>query len=259
MGRFSASLKTIGDRRGMPATVDLDSGRISITLGESQIGDWALEEVRLEPIANGYRMTAEGEQIFLEMDDTTEFASELSTKPKRLGRRRDRSKGEKAKSDKDRPARKSRRRDAKPASPVALTAPYREESSRVQDENVSGPSEAEEVDSTGESLRHKTMRALDRVIVLTERKWGALLPDWVFTRSALITLTALLILLFVFPGWSSLLLLGAGLLAVALGAVLFSDNILAAKWLPGRMTPRHVLVSGVSILVFGVLLGVIAN
>jgi hypothetical protein len=46
---------------------------------------------------------------------------------------------------------------------------------------------------------------------------------------------------------------------VIVGAIVYTDSVLASKWLPGRMTPIHVLIFGVAILMFGVLLGVIAR
>jgi hypothetical protein len=46
---------------------------------------------------------------------------------------------------------------------------------------------------------------------------------------------------------------------VMLGAVVFTDPMLASKWLPGAMAPVHVLIFGVAILILGVLLGVIAS
>ena len=78
MSSFAASLKTLGDRKGLPATVVLENDRLSIKAGEEPIGDWALDEIRLEPTPTGYRMAAEGEQLLIEMSDVAGFESELT-------------------------------------------------------------------------------------------------------------------------------------------------------------------------------------
>ena len=68
-----------------------------------------------------------------------------------------------------------------------------------------------------------------------------------------------MLLLFIFPGVVSTLLLIAGILTVMAGAVVYTDPIIASKWLPGRMSPVHVLIVGVSTLLLGVILGIIAK
>lgn len=198
MGSFSASLKTIGDREGLPATVNVDNGRLSIDAGTASIGEWALDEIRLEPTPTGYRLAAEGEQLLLDMADSERFADELS------------------KGKKKRP-------------------------------QVKLPS------SEG------VMRQVDRGLDAAKHRWGSLLPEWVFTRFMFGVVVGALILTIVFPGLVSTFLLLAGVLMVMLGAVVYSDNMLASKWLPGRTTPIHVLIFGVAILMLGVLLGVIAG
>ena len=81
MTSFSASLRSIGDRKGLPATVHLDDDRLSINAGDHALGEWPLSEIHLEPIATGYRLDAEGEQILIELDDTEAFEMELHKKP----------------------------------------------------------------------------------------------------------------------------------------------------------------------------------
>jgi hypothetical protein len=197
MGRFAASLKTIGDRQGMPATINVDGGRISIALGDHPIGDWSLDEVNLEPMETGFRMAAEGEQIILEMPDPQAFQSEVGQVTKRR----------------------------------KLSLPQKE----------------------------RVLAPVDKGIALAEKKWGSLLPEWVFTRIMFGIAFGALILMLVFPGLVSTFLLIVGLVVVILGAVIYTDPMLVAKWLPGRMSPVHVLLFGVAILMLGVLLGVVAK
>ena len=196
MGSFAASLKTLGDSEGLPAVIHLSEGRLSINAGDESIGDWALDEIRLEPTPTGYRMAAEGEQIILEFTDLDAFQAELSSN----GRR------EWSLPDKD-----------------------------------------------------KLLTPVDKGIAFAEKKWGTLLPEWAFTRFMFGVAIGALTLTIVFPGPVSIVLLIVGLLTVMLGAIVFTDPMLASKWLPGRMAPVHVLLFGLAILIVGVLLGIIAS
>ena len=196
MGSFAASLKTLGDSEGLPAVIHLSEGRLSINAGSESSGEWALDEIRLEPTATGYRMAAEGEQIILEFTDLDAFQAELSSNGKR----------EWSLPDKD-----------------------------------------------------KLLTPVDKGIAFAEKKWGTLLPEWAFTRFMFGVAIGALTLTIVFPGPVSIALLVVGLLTVMLGAIVFTDPMLASKWLPGRMAPVHVLLIGLAILIVGVLLGIIAN
>ena len=196
MGSFAASLKTLSDSEGLPAVIHLSEGRLSIDAGDESIGEWALDEIRLEPTPTGYRMAAEGEQIILEFNDADAFETELSHNDKR---------------------------------------------------NRSMPDMG------------KLLAPVDSSIAFAEKKWGALLPRWIFTRIMFGVVLATLALVIIFPGLVSGLLMIAGLLMVMFGAVVYTDPMLASKWLPGRMSPVHVLLFGVGILLVGILLGIIAR
>ncbi len=200
MGSFAVSLKTLGDTQGLPAVIHLSEGRLSIDAGDEPIGDWALDEIQLEPTPTGYRMAAEGEQITLEFSNIDAFETELSN-------------------------------NIKPKRSIAWSMP-----------------------DTG-----KLLAPVDRGIAFAEKKWGALLPQWVFTRIMFGVAIAALTLVIIFPGLVSGFLLITGLLMVMFGAVVYTDPMLASKWLPGRMSPVHVLLFGVAILLVGVLLGIIAR
>ena len=196
MTSFSASLRSIGDRKGLPATVHLDDDRLSINAGDHALGEWPLSEIHLEPIATGYRLDAEGEQILIELDDTEAFEMELHKKP-----------------------------------PARATLP-----------------------SAG-----NLMKSVDGRIDAAERRFGGLLPEWVFSRIMFGVVIGILLLMAILPGLVSTLLLIVGLLTVVVGAVAYTDTVLASKWLPGRMAPMHGLLFGVVILVLGVFLGILAN
>jgi len=198
MGSFAASLKTIGDTKGLPATVSVEDGRLSINAGSETLGEWSIEDIRLEPIPTGYRMSAEGDQILIEMREAEEFGKAISRKARRG---------------------------------VPITLPSRD----------------------------VILKPVDVTLKAAQNKFGALLPHWIFTRIMAGVVFVSLVLAIIFPGAVSLFLLAAGLLIVVFGAVIYTDPMLVAKWLPGRMGPIHVLMFGVAVLVLGVLLGVIAK
>src|SRR5690606_8977430 len=104
----------------------------------------------------------------------------------------------------------------------------------------------------------KTAGRLDAVLTAAEERWGGLLPSWVFTRGTLTVLLIMVAAAFFVPNIVSLVLLIAGLLTVMIGSVVYTFTILATRWLPGCMTPMHVHVFSVLVVLLGVFLVVIA-
>ena len=250
MGSFVASLKALGDTTGLPATVSVNDGRLSIDATNQNIGDWDLKDIRLEPIPLGYRMTAEGDQIVIEMTDVDGFANAISGKRRRFRRKKMRSAGLEASGPTateiptvrtDPGVNSATRPNLVPAREAVPTEPAADE----------GPDKA----STWEVV----LRGVDGAIDAAESRFGNLLPHWVFTRVMLGVVLVALVLAIIFPTAVSLFLLVAGLLIVVFGAVVYTDPMLMARWLPGRMQPMHVLLFGVVVLLLGVLLGVIGN
>lgn len=245
MGTFSATLKTLGDQRGLPATVNLEEDTLSITAGDQPIGSWSLAEIKLEPTASGYRMAAEGEQILIEMAEREAFAEELDqlvAKGRLRLRRKEKVKVAKTEASADRYV-------ERPHAPVLYDVPV-------------APARPEPETPPKEPKPKKTEHTIDRVdaaIAAAHKRWGSLFPDWVFTRIMLAVVVGAFLLMLFFPGAVSAFLLAAGVLLVIVGAIVYTDSVLASKWLPGRMTPIHVLIFGVAVLMFGVLLGVIAR
>lgn len=244
MGTFDASLKTLGDRRGLPATVNLEEDTLSITAGDQAIGSWSLHEIRLEPTASGYRMAAEGEQILIEMHDKDAFAAELSQRTAK-GRRR------------------LRRKEKVSVARAGAATPVAERIDTSPGYDVSAAPATPQVQVQPKPPRSRNRKTstvkIDSALSAAQKRWGSLLPDWVFTRIMLGIVGGAFLLMFVFPGAVSAFLLAAGVLMVILGSIVYTDSMLASKWLPGRMTPIHVLIFGVAVLMLGVLLGVIAR
>lgn len=235
MGTFAASLKTMGDRRGLPATISVDDGHIRIDAGDAPIGSWLLTEIDLQPTPTGFRMAAEGEQLFIELSDTAGFQSEIAVKNKRNGGRR----GGRAKS--------TRTKTIAPSERPAHELNGSRTGKRATERTFSFPA------------KDQILNLVDKSLALAKKRWGSLLPEWVFTRVMFAVVVGAFILMVIFPTWVSTFLLVAGLVLVVFGSVVYMDSIMASKWLPGRMAPMHVLLFGVATLLFGVLLGVIAN
>lgn len=295
MGTFDVSLKTIGDREGLAATVHLENGRLAIDVGDESIGDWALTEISLQPIPTGYRMAAEGDQILLELRDVegfeaalnskrrrrarkkaekpneepapkTKVETELPVEPKTKAKRREKSEAKEKRGS--RPRRRSRRKDrpenkdsterrivipgSKPAEPQKAEG-------GIDQVRASAGKPVAEPAATKEKEPGRLIGAIDGVLESAEERWGSLLPRWVFSRLTIVGLLAILILMAVFPTWISTILLVLGIVVIMFGAIVYTDPMLVAKWLPGRMAPAHVLLTGLAVLMLGVALGVIAN
>lgn len=285
MGSFSASLKTIGDTRGLPATVKLEDGRLSIEAGDAEIGDWSLLDIGLEPTSKGYRLAAEGDQLIIEMPDTEQFAQELEAslpkKRKRSGLRQRRAEKETAQtvvelSRQPEPEPKVPKRRGLPGASVLTDAeslrPSKETAGIISRFRTSSPQAEDSTETkpdrkpTGDNGERQTpsgqpggvVGLLDRAIHATERRWGPLLPEWVFNRVVFVVAVLLVAVALVFRGVTSIVLLVAGVLALMVGGASYTDDVMASKLLPGRMTPTHVLIAGVSLLAAGILFGIIA-
>lgn len=253
MGKFNASLRTLGERRGLPATVTIEDDHIAIAAGDQEIGQWALDEVRLEATAGStYRMEAEGDHILIEFEDVSGFRETLDS---RLRRR-----------PKVRTARRSGRKPKSPVADVAdvadtPTRPPAPKRRRSEPEKPATTVVADEKPAETAPPKEKSSRVLamaDRLLTRAERRWGSLLPSWVFTRATLLALVILLLTTVFLPGLVSTVVLVLGLVGVLFGAVAYTDMVVASKWLPGRMTPMHVLIGGVGLVILGVLLGMMA-
>lgn len=241
MGKFNASLRTLGDSRGVPATVTVVEERISIEAGDQEIGSWNIDEVVLEPTGESvYRLEVDGDRILIDFEDAGTFRdlldsrSRMRSRIKLRGNRPKKPTEPKPAKAKSGPEPKTKEPKTKPKRSVAVTEAPAAVSSK------------------------KTAGRLDAVLTAAEERWGGLLPSWVFTRGTLTVLLILVAAAFVVPNIVSLVLLIAGLLTVMFGAVVYTDTMLATRWLPGRMTPMHVLLFGVLVVLLGVLLGVIA-
>lgn len=250
METFSASLRTVGDVNSLAATIELSDGRLRIAAGDTEIGDWPLTEIHLEEIPGGYRMAVEGELLLLDFNDTSSFSAELakSTKKKRRGISRKKETSNASEETEDQPL--------APEDPVGGPPPAAtiEKEPEQAVKEVLAPTEPAKPGSES-----RILDTIDGLLIRAKKRFGPYLPDWVFSRGMLVIGVALLALLVVFPGASSMVLLAVGGLGVLFGAVVYSDTVLASRWLPGRATPQQALLTGLAVFLVGILLGVIAR
>jgi hypothetical protein len=252
MGSFTASLRSIGDVRALPATVELSDGRLSIVAGSTEIGSWSLDDIRLEETPTGYRMAAEGDQILIELRDVESLATELAKRNKKrlFGKEKDPSPKVTQATTPLQDISVTPHLEAKQVSiPSGVDLPPRETSEppRVKSQTASS------------GVARKGMGLVDRILAKAQKRFGPYLPDWLFSRAMLVIGLSTLVALILFPGVFSVMLLIAGALLVLFGAVVYSDTVLASKWLPGRATPIQALVLGLTVLLLGILLGILAN
>lgn len=84
MTTFDARLRLIGES-GFPlgVEVDLSGQRMIVTSGGNRVADWALDEIRVIPRADGFHIEAEGEEVVLNVTDDKRFASEVGLTDRR--------------------------------------------------------------------------------------------------------------------------------------------------------------------------------
>ncbi len=288
MPTFSASLRTEGDLTALRTTIELEQGRLIISAGDTPIGDWDIAEVSLEKVKTGFRLDVEGEHVLLDMTESEAIALDLRyaagsrSRParKRKDPRPPRAREEKAPKPKREKAPKPKREKA-PKPPEAKRpkrqnrAKRAEEAKRSEPQAAETPAPAVEKEperrakprgpSRGRRLgvriaksSRRAMDGVDGILDRAEKRWGPLLPDWVFTRPVFLIALAAIIAGSFLPKIAAASLLLTGALAVLVGTFTYADSVLASKWLPGRTGPVHLLVTGLVVLVLGLLLGLLA-
>jgi hypothetical protein len=90
MSTYEGSLKIPGDD-GPPLAIviDLTGDRFRVHAGDSEIGNWAKSEIRVNALPDGFHLRAEGEEVLLDVSDDAQFAVDLGlrTAPPHLRRR----------------------------------------------------------------------------------------------------------------------------------------------------------------------------
>jgi len=245
MGQFSASLKVPGDTSSLPATVDIDDGRLRVASGDHEIGNWALVDIDLTPGVEGVHVSAEGEELILQFSDSAAFEEAaglngrkklavslpkpfklpiLARAPKHVS-----------------PARSATRPETAAPKPILemATAPTKQA-------------------AVNETKPPKQPGSIDRALERAENAVGSHLPSWVFTRGGALVVLASLAVAIIFPTLVSTLLMIAGVLLLVLGGVTMLDVVLAARLLKAKVTPTQTLIVGGVLILLGVLFAMLA-
>lgn len=78
MTAYNARLNIEGEDSGLtPVVVDLTGDRLTMSIGEQEVADWARDELRIQALPDGFHIRAEGEAIVLDVTEDAEFALEL--------------------------------------------------------------------------------------------------------------------------------------------------------------------------------------
>lgn len=78
MTAYDARLQIEGEEIGQtPVVVDLTDDRLTMSIGEQEIADWARDQLRIQAMPDGFHIRAEGEAIILDVTDDARFALEL--------------------------------------------------------------------------------------------------------------------------------------------------------------------------------------
>jgi len=77
MTSFDARLRMIG-QGGLPLGVEIDltDERMTVKSGDSEVADWALEEIKISSRPDGFHIEAEGEEVIVNVTDDALFALE---------------------------------------------------------------------------------------------------------------------------------------------------------------------------------------
>jgi hypothetical protein len=220
MGQFQGSLRLPGDSRPLPAVVQLGDGRLRISSGDHDIGDWPVSAVDIAQVPEGIRVKAEGEVLLLDIPDREAFsqaAAFYSTRPKRLARARRSPKTQSTSSLPSRPV----ATDPKPAKP-------------------------------------KGQSRIDQLLASAKDRYGRKTPDWVFSRWGIAASVGVLALCVVFAELVSNLLLIAGVIGLLIGGVTMLDSVIAHRILHHKVTPIQVVIGGGTVFVVGLLVGFVA-
>jgi hypothetical protein len=85
MTSFDARLRVVG-QTGFPlgVEVDLTTERMVVVSGEARIADWALDDIKISRLPDGFHIIAEGEEIILNVTDKARFADEVGRRKPEL-------------------------------------------------------------------------------------------------------------------------------------------------------------------------------
>ena len=77
------------DEPPIKVLIDLTDERMTLMSGDVEVADWALSQIRISPMPDGFHVRAEGEEVVLDVTDDAQFALDLGLRhaPPTLRRR----------------------------------------------------------------------------------------------------------------------------------------------------------------------------
>jgi hypothetical protein len=232
MAKFKATLRMAGDNQALPATVHIEDGRLQVASGEHMIGDWDIKTLEISRIAEGFKVTAEGEVLLLDIEDRALFeeaAASLNGKP----------------NSSTRPKRSSRQKASTgPRSKPPIASTLAAKTPRPEKEGTP---------------KVKGESNLDQFLARANQGFGSALPDWVWTKRGMVGVLGVIVVSVVFGELVSNLLLIAGVIGLLTGGVTMLDSVIARRVLRLKVTPIQVVIGSGTVFVTGLLVGVVAQ
>lgn len=75
---FEARLRIPGSTRiPLGVEVDITNERLLVTSGDKKLADWALHELQVSSLPDGFHVKADGEEVILNVTDSAQFAGRL--------------------------------------------------------------------------------------------------------------------------------------------------------------------------------------
>ncbi|MGB7861654.1 MAG: hypothetical protein WBM90_14255 [Acidimicrobiia bacterium] len=78
MTAYEAKLRIEGENEPpLSVMVDLSDDRMTVSIGDEEVADWARQEMRISALPDGFHIRAEGEMVVLDVTDDAHFALDL--------------------------------------------------------------------------------------------------------------------------------------------------------------------------------------
>lgn len=78
MTAYDAQLQIEGEgTEPVPVVVDLTDDRLTMSIGDQEVADWARDQMRIQALPDGFHIRAEGEAVILDVTEEARFALEL--------------------------------------------------------------------------------------------------------------------------------------------------------------------------------------
>ncbi|MDP9494290.1 MAG: hypothetical protein M3P87_03530 [Actinomycetota bacterium] len=65
------------DEPPIKVLIDLTDERMTLRSGDVEVADWALADIRVSPMPDGFHVRAEGEEVVLDVTEDAQFALDL--------------------------------------------------------------------------------------------------------------------------------------------------------------------------------------